>query len=41
MTTTVQPITGEELVGYVCAMAADQPWGEPDMAVDDTDSASQ
>lgn len=35
MTTTVEPITAEELVGYVCAMATDQPWGDPGMAVED------
>jgi hypothetical protein len=32
MTTTVDPISGDELVGYVCAMITDQPWGEPMMS---------
>lgn len=32
MTTTVEPISGDELVGYVCAMITDRPWGEPLMS---------
>jgi hypothetical protein len=31
MTVTVEPITGEEMVGYISAMASNQPWGEPGM----------
>lgn len=29
MTTMVEPITDEELLGYVFAMLTDGPWGEP------------
>lgn len=29
MTTMLEPITGDELVGYFAAMLNDEPWGEP------------
>jgi hypothetical protein len=29
MDVTVEPISGEDVVGYVCAMMCDLPWGEP------------
>ncbi len=32
MTITVEPISGDELVGYLCAMLSNGPWGEPEMA---------
>jgi hypothetical protein len=34
MTTMLEPITEEELLGYMSAMLADGPWGEPVAAVD-------
>lgn len=34
MTTMVEPITGEELLGYVSAMTTDLPLGEPDTHVE-------
>jgi hypothetical protein len=42
MDVTVEPISGEDVVGYVCAMICDLPWGEPQMASNDPDpSGSQ
>lgn len=34
MTTMVEPITGEELLGYLAAMTTDLPLGEPDTTID-------
>jgi hypothetical protein len=31
----VEPITGDELLGYLSAMLGDQPWGDPCCAADD------
>jgi hypothetical protein len=36
MTTMVEPITGEELLGYISAMLTDVPWGEPAAVVRDS-----
>lgn len=30
MTTMMEPISEEELLGYLAAMSTDLPWGEPD-----------
>ncbi len=34
MTTMLEPITGEELLGYLAAMTTDGPLGEPETAVE-------
>lgn len=33
MTTMIEPITGEELLGYMAAMTTDLPFGDPDTEV--------
>lgn len=34
MTTMIEPITGEELLGYMSAMTSDLPLGEPDTTLE-------
>lgn len=34
MTIATEPITEDELLGYMSAMLADVPWGEPVTALD-------
>lgn len=34
MTTMIEPITGEELLGYMSAMTGNLPFGEPDTSLE-------
>lgn len=40
MTTMVEPITDEELLGYISAMLTDEPLGEPATSLDEASLVS-